>query len=84
MSIFDDLLSKAKTVLSNEAAKKKAELLQQGGRLIASTPEGQQGIKDELAARGQRIVVAALPYGTLLAGGILLYFLFSPRRSRRR
>jgi hypothetical protein len=74
--IKNTLLSQGKSAL--DAAK--ADLLRQGGNVIASTPEGQQGIQEELLRRGT-LLASEIPWGKLLIGAAAVYVL--TRRSRR-
>lgn len=72
-SILDRIKQTLVGSVKTSADTARAQLLRKGGELIASTPEGQAGIKDELLRRGQ-------PWGAILIGGVALYFLLRAKR----
>lgn len=82
-----NLLDSLKQAAATGVREAKASLLARGGEAIASTPEGQQAIKDSLFQQGSsklQSAISSVPpimwYGLVGSG---LYLLFSRRRGRR-
>lgn len=75
-----DLLTELKNAAVAKAQEVKSQVLTAGGKLIASTPEGQAGIKSELLARAGQTATSFGPY--LIPAVLILGVIFLSRRSR--